>query len=99
MTGDTRHLWTEQTLDTRYANSFGRAAGYLPESRAALDAWLDDFTRDVRTRRAQSAIVRHPSVTDLARLIERDGIVRMYVSRMIADARRRNCTDTVKDIP
>ncbi|UQA91981.1 phosphatidylserine decarboxylase family protein [Streptomyces halobius] len=99
MTRDTPHLWTEQKLDARYENLFGRAAGYLPENRAALDAWLDDFSRDVHERRARNAIVRHPSVADLARLIERDRIVRMYVSRMINEAHQRDCKNTVNDIP
>ncbi|MFF4160228.1 phophatidylserine decarboxylase associated domain-containing protein [Streptomyces sp. NPDC001678] len=101
MPRNTGKTWTAQQLETRYQNSFGRAAGYLPKNRAALDAWLEEFSRGVHERRARNAIVRRRSVDDLARLIERDGIVRMYVSRMIDDANEKHpeAKHKVNDVP
>ncbi|MCC3775952.1 phosphatidylserine decarboxylase family protein [Streptomyces sp. UNOB3_S3] len=97
----TGKAWTAQQLDTRYQSSFGRAAGYLPKNRAALDAWLEGFSRDVHEKRARNTIVRRRSVDDLARLIERDGIIRMYVSLMIDDANEQHpdAKHRVNDVP
>ncbi len=59
---------TEQVIETHYQNSFGRIAGYLPADRA------------VERKRARGALVRHDSVADLARLIDREPVTWMYVS-------------------
>lgn len=71
-------------LDIRYQRTFGYVAGYLPRRRAAADAWI----RDLRAHLAAAGVKGHrplvaPSVVALAALIEADGIVRMYVERMI----------------
>ncbi|MFE0045587.1 phophatidylserine decarboxylase associated domain-containing protein [Streptomyces albireticuli] len=101
MTQHTPQIRSAQHIERRYRSSFGRAAGYLPKNRAALDAWLEQFSRDVHEKRSRNAIVRRRSVDDLQRLIERDGVIRMYVSRMIEDAHALNADakHTVRDIP
>ncbi|HYX26536.1 MAG TPA: phophatidylserine decarboxylase associated domain-containing protein, partial [Thermoanaerobaculia bacterium] len=73
----------EQAIEARYRRSFGRIAGYLPKNRAAVDAWQRKLKRAIVERRAKGGQILSPSVAALARLIERDGIVRMYVSQMI----------------
>src|SRR5947199_4215351 len=75
----------EQTIEARYRNSFGRVAGYLPKNRAAIDAWQSNLKREVAKRRAKGKGIVSPSVAALARLIELDGIVRMYVTQMIEE--------------
>lgn len=76
--------WTDDAIDARYRRSFGRLAGYLPENRAAVDAWLGKLRHELEAApaRAEAPIV-HPSVAALAALLERDAIVRMYVIEMI----------------
>ena len=73
----------ERTIDVRYRRSFGRRAGYLPRNRAAVDAWQVKLARRLEERRAKGERIVSPSVAALARLIEGDGIVRMYVTQMI----------------
>jgi len=73
----------EQSIEARYRNLFGRVAGYLPKNRAAVDEWQRNLRRQIEARRAESDRIVTPSVAALARLIERDGIVRMYVTQMI----------------
>jgi len=73
----------EQAIEARYRRSFGRVAGYLPKNRAAVDAWLKNLAQEVATRLAKGGPIVSPSVAALALLIERDGIVRMYVTQMI----------------
>jgi len=73
----------ELALDARYRRSFGRRAGYLPKNRAAVDAWQRNLKREIAERRAKGKRELSPAVAALARLIERDGIVRMYVTQMI----------------
>jgi phosphatidylserine decarboxylase len=68
----------EQALEARYRRSFGRVARYLPSSRAAVDAWHQELKARLRKGRSVS-----PSVQALARLINDDGVVRMYVTEMI----------------
>ncbi|HSS76640.1 MAG TPA: phosphatidylserine decarboxylase family protein [Thermoanaerobaculia bacterium] len=73
----------EQSIEARYQRSFGRVAGYLPKNRAAVDAWLKNLAQEVAKRRARGGPIVSPSVAALALLIERNGIVRMYVTQMI----------------
>jgi phosphatidylserine decarboxylase len=87
----------EQAVDARYMNSFGRIAGYLPRNRAAVDAWHEDLSRKIEEQRATVDRILSPSVAALKRLIEHDGIVRMYVSQMIDQVSPPN--KHVKDIP
>lgn len=78
----------EQRLDDRYARLFGRVAGYLPRDRAAVDS----FHEDVAARAASRTEIMSPSVRALAKLIERDGVIRMYATEMIdqVDTAHRN---------
>lgn len=72
----------EKTLEARYQRHFGRLAGYLPSDRKAVDAWQKNLKQELAaTPRATAGY--GSAVADLARLIERDGIVRMYVEEMI----------------
>ena len=68
----------------RYHNHFAVLAGYLPQDRTQIDVWLKDFAKKVKSRSKKAgAGVLKPSVLALAQLIERNGIVRMYVTEMI----------------
>ncbi|MGW2367254.1 phophatidylserine decarboxylase associated domain-containing protein [Streptomyces sp. NPDC001667] len=89
--------YTAEALEARYQHSFGRVAGYLPKNRSVVQAWLDELGRRVEEQRARDAIVRHNSVADLARLIDRDPVVRMYVSLMIEQAQQL-CKSGVRDV-
>jgi phosphatidylserine decarboxylase len=71
-------------------------AGYLPRHRPAVDAWLRNLQKTVADRTAAREWVS-PSVAELALLIERDGIVRMYVTQMIDEVPARY--KTVDSIP
>ncbi|MFE2723425.1 phosphatidylserine decarboxylase family protein [Kitasatospora sp. NPDC059327] len=71
----------ETVLDGQYDNLFARVAGYLPDSRAAVDAWQADLV----LRLDDGGDAFSPGVRELEQLIKRDGIVRMYVSRMIQE--------------
>ncbi|MFF2043696.1 phosphatidylserine decarboxylase family protein [Kitasatospora sp. NPDC058170] len=71
----------EAVLDSRYDNLFARAAGYLPESRQAVDEWQADFV----LRLADAEEEFSQAVRDLEQLIKRDGIIRMYVCQMIEE--------------
>jgi len=73
----------EQEIEERYRRSFGRVAGYLPKSRAAVDAWQKELKAAIAKARGEGRRIVSPSVMALGRLIENDGIVRMYVTEMI----------------
>lgn len=77
---------TESALDTRYQRTFGYVAGYLPRRRDLVDAWFVALHKelDATGKRGRKAHVA-PSVAALAALLERDGIVRMYVEKMIRE--------------
>lgn len=75
----------EKAFEERYRRSFGRVAGYLPKDRSAVDAWQRNLKREIEER-AKGDRTLSPSVAALARLIESDGIVRMYVTEMIEQA-------------
>ncbi len=58
--------------------------GHQPHDTPAIDRWLGNVRREVAAARAGGrSTERCPSVQALAELIERDGIVRMYVTQMI----------------
>ncbi len=71
----------DRSIDERYRNSFGRVAGYLPKKRTAVDEWQGNLKKEIAPTRGMGIV--SPSVAGLARLIERDGVVRMYVTQMI----------------
>ena len=74
----------ESVLEARYQNRFGRIAGYLPKDRASVDEWQRNLKREIVKARAKGkAGILSRAVAELARLIEVNGIVRMYVVEMI----------------
>lgn len=73
----------EAAEDARYRRTFGCRAGYLPSQRKELDRWLRDLKTDVANARANDTLPYSRSVAAMARLIETDGIARMYVQQMI----------------
>lgn len=84
--------------EERYRALFGFQAGYLPADLGALLTWqrelksaVDKASRDEPDRPVAA------SVTALARLLDRDGILRMYVDQMIAEVPEK--VRTVADIP
>lgn len=77
-------LHVERALDARYQRHFGRVAGYLPKDRDSVDEWQKSLKREVeqaRLRGRREGFTR--SVEELGRLIETNGVVRMYVEQMI----------------
>jgi phosphatidylserine decarboxylase len=90
--------YSAQAVEARYQNSFGQAAGYLPQDRNIVYAWLDELGDQVELRQTKRVLVRHDSVTELARLIDRDPVVRMYVTLMIEQAKEYR-KEGVRDVP
>ncbi len=73
-------------LEHRYRRTFGYVAGYLPRQRHLADAWLAQLRAELSAARARGGgAPRSPAVAALAELLDRDGIVRMYVEKMIAE--------------
>lgn len=70
---------TEAVMDARYRNSFGRVAGYLPESRQAVEAWLAGFAGQALERKEELS----PAVASLKQVIEADGSIQMLVDGML----------------
>ncbi len=67
-----------------YSQKFGVMAGYMPGHRKYLAAWFNGLKENMaKEKRKAKTIILHPAVQDLARLLETDGIVRMYVTEMI----------------
>jgi phosphatidylserine decarboxylase len=87
----------EKTLEARYQTHFGRLAGYLPRDRKAVDDWQRKLKQELAARPRAAAASPGSSVADLARLLERDGIVRMYVEEMIDQVPAEH--RTVENIP
>jgi phosphatidylserine decarboxylase len=86
---------SNSALDTHYRRLSGWRSGHLPRERAGLDAWLEQFT--ARLAAAPVRTPPQPSVAALGGLIERDGIVRMYVEQMIDQVSDAN--KTVHSVP
>ncbi|MGV9263390.1 phophatidylserine decarboxylase associated domain-containing protein [Kitasatospora sp. NPDC003701] len=73
--------YPEAVLDGQYDNLFARVAGYLPESRQAIDEWQADLALQLGVGGEKFS----PGVRELEQLIKRDGIIRMYVTQMIEE--------------
>ncbi|MFH8788565.1 phosphatidylserine decarboxylase family protein [Streptomyces roseoverticillatus] len=71
-------------LEARYQNSFGRAAGYLPRNRKAVDAWLTEFVAKARKRTADHV----DSVKQLEALLNSDKVLKDLVNQMIDQAQK-----------
>lgn len=90
--------FTKEAIDARYKNHFGYIAGYLPKDRAAVDAFQKALKKQIEDARSEGAEKPYTkSVAELARLIELNGVVRMYVTQMIAQQPDDN--KTVDSIP
>ncbi len=72
------------TVDARYKRQFGVRAGYLPKKRESLHRWHTDMKATVAGVKAKGPVeIKSESVKELGRLIDRDPMVRMYVSEML----------------
>jgi phosphatidylserine decarboxylase len=71
----------EGILDARYRRLFGYRAGYLPLDRGQIDVWHQSLK--ARLRDGSAAPERSPAVGRLAKLLDTNAIVRMYVAEMI----------------
>ncbi|HEY0381684.1 MAG TPA: phophatidylserine decarboxylase associated domain-containing protein [Candidatus Elarobacter sp.] len=79
------------TIDARYTRQFGVRAGYLPKKREALHGWHCEMKATVEAVKAKGEVrIVSGAVRELGALIERDPMVRMYVSEML---------EQVRDIP
>lgn len=79
-----------------YSQTFGVLAGYLPQDKKHIDNWLVAVAKKVKKQQKEKVALQ-PSVEALARLIETNGIVRMYVTEMINQVPPAN--KTIHDIP
>jgi phosphatidylserine decarboxylase len=77
-----------EALDRDYGHSFGVRAGYLPRDRHNVDLWQRALVKQAASQ-PDDAAGYEESVRALARLIETDGIVRMYVTEMIDQVPRK----------
>ncbi|ANF31859.1 hypothetical protein A0130_09385 [Leifsonia xyli] len=69
-----------------------RRGGWLPPEQDDLESWLDG--RIERIGDDDDAPLRHPVMQEFADLIDRDGIVRMYLTRMIEEVpKNRNYSE------
>lgn len=73
----------EASLQQRYQNHFGYIAGYLPRNRESVDEWQRSLKEEIGRARAKGGKRKSRAVEELAALIERNGIVRMYVQQML----------------
>jgi phosphatidylserine decarboxylase len=62
-----------------------RLGGWLPSDQDALESWLGDLHERVESR---EEITLHPVIEEFHDLIERDPIVRMYLSEMVRQVPR-----------
>ncbi len=88
---------SEQAIEAKYQRLLARLAGYLPKDRASVDEWQKNLKREIVAARAKGEKSRHiPAVDALAKLIELNGIVRMYVEEMIGQVppQYKNIDDT-----
>lgn len=88
----------ERMLELRYRALTPYRAGYLPSDLGSLYIGLRALRDRVeKQRQSVSDRIISPTVGELAQLIERDGIVRMYVDQMIREVPEKH--RTVEDIP
>jgi phosphatidylserine decarboxylase len=75
---------SEKVIDAKYQKLFGRTAGYLPKDRKSVDEWQRNLKKKIAKARSKGEKRLYaPSVEALAKLIELNGIIRMYVDEMI----------------
>ncbi|GAB7028781.1 phophatidylserine decarboxylase associated domain-containing protein [Streptomyces sp. NPDC021749] len=74
---------SEAAIEASYQSSFGRAAGYLPQDRKAVNAWQAAL---VERARAQLAMEHVKPVQELADLLDREKDLRERMTRTIEAA-------------
>lgn len=79
-------------VKARYRNLFGYVAGYLPDDHAAPAESVRALKAGALKKRKGREGWDSPAVRAFAELIERDGIVRMYVTEMIEQQAPRYAT-------
>jgi phosphatidylserine decarboxylase len=90
--------YTRDEIDARYRNHFGYVAGYLPKDRAAVDEFQKALKQEIEEARRKGKEKPYTrSMAELAKLIELNGVVRMYVTQMIEQQPGDN--KTVDSIP
>lgn len=72
---------SEAVLEAGYQNSYGRAAGFLPRNRKAVDRWRKSLVERARARKADHV----PPVEQLAKLLNRDPVQRTLVTQTIKE--------------
>jgi len=55
---------------------------WLPDQEA-IEKWLEDFTKRVDEKYKNDEITLHPAIEEFRQLIERDPVVRLYVTNMV----------------
>ncbi|MFD8542592.1 phophatidylserine decarboxylase associated domain-containing protein [Streptomyces sp. NPDC059649] len=85
---------SEAAIEASYQSSFGRAAGYLPRDRTAVDAWQAAL---VKRARAQLAMDHVKPVQELADLLDREKDLQVLVTRTIDEALKMH-PDGVRNI-
>lgn len=101
-TGHAEDGHAEDYVEARYQGLYGRAAGFLPRDRAAVDAYLHELKEAVVEARAKAGAksleaAYSPAVAALGELIYTNGVVRMYVTQMIEE--QPTAHQTVTGIP
>lgn len=82
---------TQSVKKDWYTSKFGVLAGYLPQDKKHLKTWFKELISDVeKEKRKKKTLAYQPTVQALADLIDTNGIVRMYVTRMIAEVKPPN---------
>lgn len=93
---------SEAAIEARYQGLYGRAAGFLPRERSAVDGYLRELKKAVdeaRTKAGAASLagMHSPAVAALGELIRTNGVVRMYVTQMIDE--QPTAQRTVTGIP
>jgi len=71
-------------IESRYKRLFGYRAGYLPKDLKSLTPWYTSLEKEIKAAQiAKPNKKLHKSVAGMAKLIEQDGIVRMFADEMI----------------
>ena len=70
-------------MSTKIQEVGSRVGGWLPSSQDRLESWL--ATLNERVEAKGEAVVLHPVIAEFQELIDDDPIVRMYLTRMIAE--------------
>ncbi|HYM60492.1 MAG TPA: phosphatidylserine decarboxylase family protein [Thermoanaerobaculia bacterium] len=81
-------MYSERAIEAKYRRQFGYLAGYLPRDRGAVDDFHRDLAKTLSKLKGEQRDV--PSVAALRRLIDVNGIIRMYVVQMIDEVPKKH---------